>query len=94
MRRKAPRRSLTYNQKTVRIFGTNEDPWFCGRDVCDILKYENYRQALMNNIEDENKKNLKDLCVLLNSTQNNHYNEERMTYILLEKRASINCKNS
>lgn len=73
---------LTYNNKSVRIFGTNEDPWFCGRDVCEILEYENYRQALMNNIEDENKRNLKDLCVLLNSTHNKlHYNEERMTYI-------------
>jgi len=56
------------NQKTVRIFGTNEDPWFCGRDVCDILKYEKYRDALLNNVDDENKKSLKDLVVQFNWT--------------------------
>jgi len=36
----------------------------CGRDVCEILEYENYRKALFDNIEDENKKSLKNLCVL------------------------------
>jgi prophage antirepressor-like protein len=73
---------LTYNQKTVRIFGTNEDPWFCGRDVCEILEYIRYRDALADHVEDENKKNLKDLCVGFSPTHNKfHYNEERMTYI-------------
>jgi len=72
---------LTYNEKSVRIFGTNEDPWFCGRDVCDILEYSDYRHALMDNVDKENKKNLKDLCVDLQSTHKFHYNEERMTYI-------------
>jgi len=73
---------LNYNQKTVRIFGTNEDPWFCGRDVCEIFEYEKYRDALMNNVDSENKKNLKDLCVQFDWTHNKfHYNEERMTYI-------------
>lgn len=52
---------LNYNDKTVRIFGTNENPWFCGRDVCEILEYVDYKHALMNNVDKENKKNLKDL---------------------------------
>ena len=73
---------LTYNSKSVRIIGTNEDPWFCGRDVCKILEYANYRQSLYDNVEDDNKKSLKDLCVaLFKSNHKFHYNEERMTYI-------------
>ena len=71
---------LNYNDKTVRIFGTNENPWFCGRDVCDILEYSDYRKALFKFVDDENKKSLKDLCVVDPATHNNfHYNEERMT---------------
>jgi prophage antirepressor-like protein len=23
----------------VRVVGTREDPWFCGKDVCEILGY-------------------------------------------------------
>jgi prophage antirepressor-like protein len=72
---------LTYNQKTVRIFGTNENPWFCGRDVCEILEYANYRQSLYDNIEDENKKSLKDLGVSFKLTPKITHNEGQMTYI-------------
>lgn len=37
---------LTYDNKSVRIIGSNEDPWFCGRDVCGILEYANYGDAI------------------------------------------------
>ena len=72
---------LTYNNKSVRIFGTNEDPWFCGRDVCEILKYVRYRDALADHVDDENKKNLKDLSVGLKSNHKTTYNEGKMCYI-------------
>ncbi len=83
---------LNYNSKTVRIFGTNDrdslggtlrvqDPWFCGRDICEILEYSDYRKALFKFVDDENKKSLKDLCVVDPTTHKFHYNEERMTYI-------------
>jgi very-short-patch-repair endonuclease len=72
---------LTYNDKSVRIFGTNEDPWFCGRDVCAILEYSDYKQAINIHIDDDNKNNLKNLCVSLKSNHKLHYNEERMCYI-------------
>jgi len=72
---------LTYNQKSVRIFGTNEDPWFCGRDVCEILEYENYRKALMVHIKEDCKKNLKELRAPKVGTHKIHYNEERLIYI-------------
>jgi prophage antirepressor-like protein len=73
---------LTYNQKTVRIFGTNEDPWFCGRDVCAILEYSDYKQAINIHIDDDNKNNLKNLWGVLETPHNKlHYNEERMIYI-------------
>jgi len=72
---------LTYNNKSVRIFGTNEDPWFCGRDICDILEYENYRKALMVHIKEDCKKSLKELCVPKLGTTNFTYNDGKTTYI-------------
>lgn len=72
---------LSYNQKSVRIFGTNEDPWFCGKDVCEILEYANYRQSLYDNVEDDNKKSLKDLCVSFKLTPKITHNEGQMCYI-------------
>lgn len=72
---------LNYNNKTVRIFGTNEDPWFCGRDVCDILEYSDYRGALFDNVETENKKSLKELGVGLKLSPKITHNEGQMAYI-------------
>jgi prophage antirepressor-like protein len=72
---------LNYNDKTVRIFGTNENPWFCGRDVCDILKYSDYRKALFKFVDDENKKSLKDLGVADSATPKITHNEGQMSYI-------------
>jgi hypothetical protein len=72
---------LTYNQKSVRIFGTNEDPWFCGRDVCEILEYSDYRRSLFDHVEDENKKSLKDLGVGVSPIPKISHNEGQMCYI-------------
>jgi len=33
-------------------------PWFCGRDVCEILGYANYRNALAEHIESDCKHQL------------------------------------
>jgi len=71
------------NQKSVRtnvsIGGTRsvqQDPWFCGRDVCEILEYSDYRRSLFDHVENENKKSLKDLCIDTVPTHKLHYNEE------------------
>jgi prophage antirepressor-like protein len=47
-------------------------PWFCGRDVCEILGYANYRNALAEHIESDCKHQLGMLLevVLLKSTTN------------------------
>ncbi|MGL5961860.1 MAG: BRO-N domain-containing protein, partial [Cetobacterium sp.] len=72
---------LTYNSKSVRIIGTNEDPWFCGRDVCGILEYSDYRRALFDHVEDKNKKSLKDLVVGKTPATKFTYNDSKATYI-------------
>jgi prophage antirepressor-like protein len=45
----------------VKVVGTFEEPWFCGRDVCEILEYSNIHQALQINVQQKNKKPLKEL---------------------------------
>jgi len=37
---------LTYEDKKIKMEGTWDEPWFCGRDVCEVLGYDNYRNAL------------------------------------------------
>jgi prophage antirepressor-like protein len=44
-----------------KVVGTFEDPWFYGRDVCEILEYTNVKQALQINVQQKNKKTLKEL---------------------------------
>src|SRR5580704_14209596 len=53
-------------------------PWFCGRDVCEILGYANYRNAIAEHIESDCKQQL---GVLFKSTPNLTHNERQLTYI-------------
>jgi len=40
----------------VKVVGTFEDPWFCGRDVCEILEYKDIHQALQKHVQQKSKK--------------------------------------
>jgi very-short-patch-repair endonuclease len=45
----------------IRLSGTIDDPYFCGKDVCAVLGYKNSKQALLLNVEHEEKRSLKQL---------------------------------
>ena len=45
----------------VKVVGTFEEPWFCGRDVCEILEYSNINKALQEHVQQKSKKSLKEL---------------------------------
>ena len=47
-----------FEDKKVKIVGTYEEPWFCGRDVCGILEYSNYRVAIADHVDEEDKQSL------------------------------------
>ena len=46
---------------SVKVVGTFEDPWFCGRDVCEILEYKDIKDALQKHLQQKSKKSLKEL---------------------------------
>ena len=48
----------------VRLAGTTEEPYFCGKDVCEVLGYSNDQKALYNNVKLKYKKDLKALIEL------------------------------
>jgi prophage antirepressor-like protein len=50
--------------KRIKLAGTIEDPYFCGRDVCEILGYSNIQKALYENTKNKYKKDLKTLYEL------------------------------
>src|SRR5574343_520943 len=43
----------------IKLAGTTEEPYFCGKDVCETLGYENIKNTLFKLVEPENKKELK-----------------------------------
>lgn len=48
-----------FNNETfgnVRVKMINDEPWFMGRDVCKALGYVNNRKALMDHVDEEDKK--------------------------------------
>jgi len=57
----------------VKVVGTFEEPWFCGRDVCEILEYSNIHQALQINVQQKNKKSLKELSEKWCLRGNHHF---------------------
>jgi prophage antirepressor-like protein len=72
----------------IRLCGTIEDPYFCGRDVCEVLGYKDPKNALFRYVDFEDKKNLKELRSSLSENPNylgsNHnitHNEGQVPFI-------------
>jgi len=78
---------------SVKVVGTFEDPWFCGRDVCEILEYKDIKDALHKHVQQKSKKSLKELSEEVGGVlpptsvlgtinfQNISYNDGKAVYI-------------
>ena len=40
----------------IKIVGTYDDPYFCGKDVCNILEYKDVKKALQEHVKPKHKK--------------------------------------
>ena len=47
--------NFNFSGQDVRIITINDEPWFVGKDVADILGYSNKRKALSDHVDDEDK---------------------------------------
>lgn len=47
--------NFDFSGQEVRIITINDEPWFVGKDVADILGYSNSRKALSDHVDDEDK---------------------------------------
>ena len=47
--------NFNFSGQDVRIITINDEPWFAGKDVADILGYSNSRKALSDHVDDEDK---------------------------------------
>jgi prophage antirepressor-like protein len=59
---------VTINNKDhqIKLAGTIDDPYFCGRDVCIVLGYKDLKDALQRHVDDsDDKKPLKELNIEL-----------------------------
>lgn len=41
---------------TIRTLSINNEPWFVGKDVAEILGYSNTRDAIAKHVDDEDKR--------------------------------------
>ena len=46
---------------SVRVIEQNDEPWFVGKDVADILGYTNQNEAIQDHVDEEDKLNSKTL---------------------------------
>ena len=76
----------------VKLSGTFEEPYFCGKDVCDVLGYKNTKDVLFKHVKPKFKKKLLNLnhekvaCEIDNTSlgsfnHNISYNEGKAVYI-------------
>jgi prophage antirepressor-like protein len=52
---------MNSTEHQVKLAGTVEDPYFCGKDVCEVLGYRDCKEALWKFVESEDKIQLKKL---------------------------------
>ena len=57
-------RLVIYGGKNIRIVGTFEEPWFCGKDVASVLGYSRPRDAITDHVR---IKNVSKLCDVMKS---------------------------
>jgi prophage antirepressor-like protein len=50
----------------VRVIGSPDKPWFCGKDVCKVLEYKDTDNAIKTNVRDKNKEKLENILNILN----------------------------
>ncbi len=48
---------FNFENQEVRMQLVNEEPWFVGKDVADVLGYANHSKALLDHVDDEDKLN-------------------------------------
>lgn len=53
--------TLNSTKHNIRLSGTVEEPYFCGKDVCEVLGYDSPRHALQRYVDDEEKESLQGL---------------------------------
>ena len=49
----------------IKLSGTVDDPYFCGKDVCEILGYVDTKDALQKFVDKDDKETLKNLVIKL-----------------------------
>ena len=52
---------LTFEDQKIKMVGTADEPWFCARDVCNVLGYSDYRKAIVDHVYHEDKMSLYEL---------------------------------
>ena len=72
--------SFMFDNKTIRVMGTTDEPWFVAKDVCDILELTNITESLKN--IRESHKQIKNLTsVLMKSGFSNQEQGRNMIFI-------------
>ena len=46
-------------ERHIRVFGSSFNPYFCGKDICEILGYSNFKDTLQKGVNPNHKKDLK-----------------------------------
>jgi prophage antirepressor-like protein len=72
-----------YKNKNLKIVSLNNEYWFCGKDIAQILEYKKLTNSIKIHIKDKHKIMLKDLYNkfnILNPIYKNKY-EKKMIYI-------------
>lgn len=82
---KSIRQAYNFEEKSLRVFGTFAEPWFCGRDVAKILGYEKPTNALNTHVEVDDKLSYENLVDRATPNQGSiktsNQNDLRTTYI-------------
>jgi prophage antirepressor-like protein len=47
--------AIDNKQHRIKLVGTVDDPYFCGKDVCNVLGYEAPSKALRRHVDEEDK---------------------------------------
>lgn len=82
-----------FQDKKFRVAGTIDKPWFCGRDVAEILGYKNITRDVNRHVKEHNRIKYEDLMAKIMGTPIPiKYNQANLIYINENGLIELLCK--
>jgi prophage antirepressor-like protein len=84
---------VVYDNTVIKVFGTYDEPFFCGEDIATVLKYRNPKKAVNENVNKSDRLQMKILIQMIGSKHCREFNECNLKDIYVNESGLLSLIN-